>query len=104
MFGIPEWALGVGLIMIIGSLLRGRGSAPRDRLGRKRSWRDIAQSLEDLERRLAEVEEAQRQVGAGGGGGAETERRVGELEERVDFTERLLAKQRDAERLAPPKT
>ena len=30
--------------------------------------------------------------------------RVGELEERVDFTERLLAKQREADRLAPPST
>jgi hypothetical protein len=28
--------------------------------------------------------------------------RVSELEERVDFTERLLAKQRDAQRLGPP--
>jgi hypothetical protein len=28
------------------------------------------------------------------------QRRVGDLEERVDFAERLLAKQRDAERLA----
>jgi len=27
------------------------------------------------------------------------QRRIGELEERVDFTERLLAKQRDADRL-----
>jgi len=30
-------------------------------------------------------------------------REVAELAERVDFTERLLAKQRDAERLAPPR-
>jgi hypothetical protein len=30
--------------------------------------------------------------------------RLGELEERVDFTERLLAKQREADRLAPPST
>jgi hypothetical protein len=29
---------------------------------------------------------------------------VGELAERVDFTERLLAKQRDGERLAPPRS
>lgn len=29
-------------------------------------------------------------------------REVAELAERVDFTERLLAKQRDAQRLAPP--
>jgi hypothetical protein len=28
--------------------------------------------------------------------------RLAELEERVDFTERLLAKQREADRLAPP--
>jgi hypothetical protein len=30
--------------------------------------------------------------------------RLGELEERVDFAERLLAKQRETERLAPPST
>ena len=30
------------------------------------------------------------------------QRRVAELEERVDFAERLLAKQREAERLAKP--
>ncbi|HEX2680611.1 MAG TPA: hypothetical protein VHQ03_04900, partial [Candidatus Dormibacteraeota bacterium] len=38
----------------------------------------LAQALEDLTRRLAE------------------------LEERVDFAERMLAKERAAERLAPP--
>jgi hypothetical protein len=31
-------------------------------------------------------------------------REVAELAERVDFTERLLAKQRQAERLAPPRS
>src|SRR2546426_58502 len=31
-------------------------------------------------------------------------REVGELAERVDFTERLLAQQRDGERLAPPRS
>jgi Tfp pilus assembly protein PilO len=31
-------------------------------------------------------------------------REMAELSERVDFTERLLAKQRDAERLAPPRS
>ena len=29
---------------------------------------------------------------------------VGDLSERMDFAERLLAKQRDAERLAPPRS
>jgi hypothetical protein len=100
MFGIPEWALGVGLIMIIGSLIRGRRPGVIDGLGRKRGWRETAQTLEDLERRLAAVEEAHGQ----GGAGAETERRIGELEERVDFTERLLAKQKDADRVGPPRT
>jgi hypothetical protein len=33
----------------------------------------------------------------------ELRQEVGELAERVDFTERLLAKQREAERLAPPR-
>ncbi len=31
-------------------------------------------------------------------------REMAELAERVDFTERLLAKQREAERLAPPRS
>jgi len=31
-------------------------------------------------------------------------REVAELGERMDFTERLLAKQREAERLAPPRS
>jgi hypothetical protein len=31
-------------------------------------------------------------------------REVADLVERVDFAERVLAKQRDAERIAPPKT
>ena len=34
---------------------------------------------------------------------AQVRQQVGELAERVDFTERLLAKQRDGERLAPPR-
>ena len=31
------------------------------------------------------------------------QQRVGELEERVDFTERILARQHESERLGPPK-
>jgi hypothetical protein len=33
----------------------------------------------------------------------ELKRRVAEVEERLDFTERLLAKERSADRLAPPR-
>ncbi len=43
----------------------------------------------DSERLLAEVEELKR--------------RLGEVEERLDFTERLLAKDRDPQRLAGPR-
>jgi len=42
----------------------------------------------EAQRLLAEVDDLQR--------------RVAEAEERLDFTERLLAKDRDAQRLAPP--
>jgi hypothetical protein len=34
---------------------------------------------------------------------AQVRQQVGELAERVDFTERLLAKQKDGARLAPPR-
>jgi polyhydroxyalkanoate synthesis regulator phasin len=42
---------------------------------------------EEMQARLAELDELKR--------------RVGELEERVDFAERLLARQREQERLQP---
>ena len=44
--------------------------------------------LEDLQRRLDQLDQVTR--------------RLGELEERVDFAERLLAKQHDGRRLEPP--
>lgn len=44
---------------------------------------------EDLERRLDKVDDV--------------ERRLAEVEERLDFAERLLAQKRDPERVAPPK-
>lgn len=47
----------------------------------------LRQEVEDLRARLAEVDQLQH--------------RVMELEERVDFTERLLAQQREPERLRP---
>ena len=52
-------------------------------------------------------------LGAGGFGAMEADRlaaeveelrhRLGEVEERLDFTERLLAKERQGDRLAPPR-
>jgi len=53
-----------------------------------------------LESRLGEVEELRSKLGER----EDVHRRLAELEEWVDFTEGLLAKQRDGERLAPPQS
>ena len=103
MLGIPEWAVGIAFIMIVVSLAHGvrRQLSPGDRArGWKRSKRDLAPTLEDMQARLTELEDVERRLGDV----EEMQRRLSELEERVDFAERLLAKQRDAERLAPPKS
>ncbi|HET9708298.1 MAG TPA: hypothetical protein VFP39_08345 [Gemmatimonadales bacterium] len=101
--GIPEWALGVGVIIIAISVAKSLSFAispghaeERKRLrGRKASLRDLTQAVddirgkvdggEDLQQRLAELDDVQR--------------RLAEVEERLDFAERLLTKQRDVERL-----
>jgi len=79
--GIPEWALGVGFIIFAGALAQiivvklrasSRVLPPPPETGELREAFDALQH------------------------------RVGELEERLDFTERLLTNQRDAERLEPP--
>ncbi|HET7791051.1 MAG TPA: hypothetical protein VFK78_09660 [Gemmatimonadales bacterium] len=103
MFGIPEWAMGVGFIVLVSGIVRMTfGGSGRERLKGRLKGRLGRELLDagDLERRLAAVEDAQSRAGAG----EDVERRLAELEERVDFTERLLAKQRDAERLSPPKS
>jgi hypothetical protein len=83
-FGIPQWAIGVGVILVFGGI----GVALMVRLLPPETWqgkpKKAALGVEERE----SLEELRH--------------RVGELEERVDFAERLLAKQRDAERLAPP--
>ena len=101
---IPEWAVGVAFILLaisVGRALSGRLSPGVFRGGRNASRRDLAQAMEDVQRRLAEVEEAQRRIGAGEGDALQT--RLAELEERLDFMERMLAKRRDSERLDSPK-
>ncbi len=106
MFGIPEWAIGVGFIVLVTSLAKAFsrggdwGGAGVKRL-RKASWREVAQGLDEMDQRLRAVEEAQRQQG--GGAVEELQTRLSEVEERLDFAERLLAKQRDGERAIPPK-
>ena len=102
MFGIPEWAVGVGFIMLaisVAKALAGR-IGPPDRLGRPRaSRRDLAQAVEDLQKRVGGSDDVHARLDAL----EDVQRRLGDVEERLDFAERMLAKQRDVERIVPPK-
>ena len=103
MFGIPEWAIGVGAIIVVVSLAQGlaRGLAPLDRRrGRRLLRHEIEPALEEIQHRLGELEEGQRRLGSGD----DVQARLNEIEERIDFVERMLAKQREAERIVPPKS
>jgi hypothetical protein len=101
MFGIPEWAIGVGFITI--ALMGGIGLlyrlAPEEMRASSRK-RHVARALEHLHDEMGSSGELQQRLGEL----ADVQRRVAELEERLDFAERLLAKQRDIERAIPPKT
>ena len=106
MFGIPDWAMGVGFIVLAGSLagslrraLQGPAAPGDQPRVRKASWRELAQSFPELQRRLAELEAQPQRVGDL----EDMQRRLAEVEERLDFAERLLTKQREVERVAPPK-
>ena len=89
MFGLPMEivgpVIGIGAIIMFASagIVMIRRLAPRSSVDR--TERD--QVLEDVQVRFGELDQVKRQVG--------------ELEERVDFAERLLAKQREAPRLGP---
>lgn len=82
---IPDWAIGVAVIILatsLGRALRGYFRAHTGPItGGTPAEPDVA--------RLSEVLD-------------DVQKRVGELEERLDFAERLLAKHRDGERLARP--
>ncbi len=71
-------------VMVVPSLAR----AIRRRLEGATSDRSVAAEVEVLRDRVRSTESL--------------ERRVAELEERVDFAERLLSSQREAARLGPP--
>jgi hypothetical protein len=102
-FGIPEWALGVGVIIIAGSIARALSFAispgraeERERLrGRKPSLRDLSQAIDDIRGKVGDTGDLQQRLDEM----ADVQRRLSEVEERLDFAERLLTKQRDAERL-----
>lgn len=85
MWIIPGWAIGTGfLIILVGAtqvvvrrLLGRTGWSPAERPSGP-DLTPLTQALEDIQRRL------------------------GELEERMDFAERVLTKDREPDRLAPP--
>jgi hypothetical protein len=89
MFELPEWAIGVGALLVLVAALQiiyVRLMPPEHR---RRRWKgEPLQLPEDLQARLAELDDVKV--------------RLAELEERVDFAERLLARQRESERLGPP--
>lgn len=101
-FGIPDWAVGVGFIIIAASLAKMlvRMVFPGERWssGRAASRRQMARSIADLPERLAELDDVQQRLSQMD----DLQRRLAEVEERLDFAERLLTKQRDADRLASP--
>ena len=86
--GLPEWTLGVGAVLVLVTALQiiyVRLVPPESR---RRRWKgEPLQASDDVRSRLAELDEVKQ--------------RLGELEERVDFAERVLAKQRETERLGP---
>jgi len=94
MFGIPEWSIGVGMIILSVAVGRVLVSVLTPRIARPERHFPLVdpigrgQVLEDVQSRMGELDQLTQ--------------RVGELEERVDFTERLLAKQREGQRLGPP--
>ncbi|OLC10282.1 MAG: hypothetical protein AUH41_03085 [Gemmatimonadetes bacterium 13_1_40CM_66_11] len=75
----PSWALGVAIILIAIQVGRAiSGKYPRHRRGEAESDSEIGELRQNLEA---------------------MQNRVAELEERVDFAERLLAKRREGDRL-----
>jgi len=81
-FVIPSWALGAAVILIaiqIGRSISGKYGGGR---GRHRGLSASNDEISELRQNLETMQN-----------------RVAELEERVDFAERLLAKQRESDRL-----
>ncbi len=80
-FIIPSWALGAAVILIAIQVGRAISGSGRLRL-RRRGAQDADPEIAELQENLAAMQH-----------------RVAELEERVDFAERLLAKHRESDRL-----
>jgi len=92
MFGVPGevfWptvAFGAIILLVLGGVVLLRFlPQPKSRVVNQPE----REALEDIQVRLGQLDQMQE--------------RISELEERVDFAERVLAKQREGERLGPPK-
>ena len=86
-WGIPGWALGVGIIIIASTLSRAFVPYVRAQANRVERGGSSDGDTARLKEQLAEVQQ-----------------RLSEVEERLDFAERMIAQQRDSERLGPPKS
>lgn len=87
----PVLGIGTLIMLVVGGVIAVRVVASRFPLPRDRArGLDLAerdQLIEDLQSRVAELEQVKQHVA--------------ELEERVDFAERLLAQQREQPRIGP---
>ena len=104
MFGIPEWALGVGFIIIVASVVKAIARSTTDTVvdrmrGRKGARALFGQAIEDMQGRLGGADDLRQRLGEMD----EMQRRLSEIEERLDFAERMLTKQREADRLPADK-
>jgi hypothetical protein len=79
---IPDWAIGVGVIIFAVALAQILVV----------KLRASVRTLPASENEIGELRQAFDAM----------QNRLGELEERLDFAERLLTKQREADRLEPP--
>jgi hypothetical protein len=82
---IPSWAIGTAFVIVVIACAQ---VVARRLVGRPNRGAEQNPTEADVARLTQAVEDAQH--------------RLGELEERMDFAERMLAKERVAERLGPP--
>jgi predicted nuclease with TOPRIM domain len=88
-FGLPQWAVGVGAVLVLVTALQIIYVRLMPPEYRRRRWKgEPSRVSDDMQNGLAELDDVKQ--------------RLSELEERVDFAERLLTRQREAERLGPP--
>ena len=85
---VAPWHAAIHALLAVVFGLGAQRLAARPDSGRHQLESEERQMLEDLQTQLGDLDELKQ--------------RIGELEERVDFAERVLAKQREGQRLDPP--